>query len=176
MITYSGCIIWESASLSAEGYFKTVSHQGEAEVGINCRFTVVGGQPMLLWLYYLHPVEVSIKQSNAFKIKLHLRSQIGNVCLFLDYRKHIYAAYQGGFVCLFLMERNKRETTTECGHQGATPTSGEEDVRSRGHFIQGEMCRISSQRNVVQINKPSRRRGAVSVHASVPNRIDTLHV
>lgn len=156
IIMYSGCIIWESASLSAEGYFKTVSHLGEAEVGINCRFTVVGDQPMLLWLFYVHPVEVSIEQSNAFKIKLHLRSQIGNVCLFLDYRKHIYAEYLG---FLFLMERNKRETTTtDCGRQRATPTSGEEDIRSRGHFIQGKYAALV--RNEMWLNVTNRFGGA----------------
>lgn len=124
---------------------------------------------MLLWPFYEHPVDLLIEQSNAFNIKLHLRSETGNVCLFLAYRKllHIW----GG---LFLMERNKRETTTtECSHQRATPTSGEEDVRSRGHFIRGKRCRISSQRNVVKVNKPF---ADLSVKASVLNRIDSLHV
>lgn len=97
IITYSVGIIWESASLSAGGYFKTVSHQGEAEVGINRHFTVVGDQPMLLWPFNEHPVEVSIEPSNSFKIKLHLRSETGNVCLFLAYRKllHIWGGVNG---------------------------------------------------------------------------------
>lgn len=88
---------------------------------------------MLLWLFYVHPVEVSIEQSNAFKIK---RKVPNWKPLFIFRLQETHLCCISG-VFLFLMERNKRETTTtECGHQGATPTSGEEDIRSRGHFIQ----------------------------------------
>lgn len=45
---------------------------------------------MLLWPFYEHPVDLLIEQSNAFNIKLHLRSKTGNVCLFLAYRKLLH--------------------------------------------------------------------------------------
>lgn len=170
-LKYSGCIIWESAWFSAEGYFKTVSHQDEAEVGINCRFTVVGDQPMLLWLFYVHPVVVSTEQSNAFKIKLKVPNWKP---LFIFRLQETPLCCISGFFIF-----NGEESTWN--NYRVWPPGGDTDLWGGRHkvartFYSGKICRISSQRKVVKINKPFPRRGALSVDTIVLNRIDTLHV